>query len=133
MTKTLALAGAILVWIPLLAPLVFGAARLARGEPFMVDWLMPAELFPVALVGALMLWTAGRGRPARRAIGWGLVLAVAMLVGSQVLAVATGLADGRIEPAGWPWMLVLGMLAGYVVALIAIGVGGMLLVRDAFR
>ena len=134
LTKTLAVAGVLLAWIPLLAPLVFGLIRLASGRPFLVDWLMPAELFPVALLGgALLLWAARRARSRQRPIAWGLGLAVVLLVGSQALAVATGLADGRTEPTGLPWALVLGALAGYVLALVAVGVAGLRLARDVFR
>jgi hypothetical protein len=50
-----------------------------------------------------------------------------------VLAVVTGLASGEAEPAGWPWVLVLASLAGYALALVAMGVGGALLLRDLFR
>jgi hypothetical protein len=50
-----------------------------------------------------------------------------------VLAVVTGLASGETEPAGWPWALVLASLAGYALALVAMGVGGALLLRDLFR
>ena len=134
LTKTLAVTGVLLAWIPLLAPLVFGLIRLASGRPFLVDWLMPAELFPVALLGgALLLWAARRARSRQRPIAWGLGLAVVLLVGSQALAVATGLADGRTEPTGLPWALVLGALAGYVLALVVVAVAGLLLARDVFR
>jgi hypothetical protein len=50
-----------------------------------------------------------------------------------VLAVVTGLASGEAEAAGWPWALVLASLAGYTLALVAMGVGGALLLRDLFR
>jgi hypothetical protein len=56
-----------------------------------------------------------------------------LLVGGQALATVTGLASGEIEPAGWPLILVLMTLAGYCLALVAIGVGGVMLLRDLFR
>lgn len=134
LTRILAAAGALLVWLPLLAPLLFGVARAAGGRTFLVDYLMPAELFPVALLGgALLLWAALRARSRRAPIGWGLVLAVVLLVGSQTIAVATGLASGATEPTGWSWALVLASLAGYVLALLAVGIAGLLLVRDTLR
>jgi hypothetical protein len=108
---------------------------LIRAGIFRLDYLMPAELFPLALLGGgLLLWAALRARARRWLIGGSLAGAVVLLFGSQALAVATGLAAGRIEPAGWPWALVLAALALYVVALIVLGVGGvLLLVRDLFR
>jgi len=65
--------------------------------------------------------------------GWGLALMVGLLVGGQALAVATGLASGAIEPAGWPWVLVVASLVAYTLTLAAIGVAGLLLLRDRFR
>lgn len=133
LTQWLAAVGAGLVWLPILAPLVFGLATLGAGEPFRVDWLMPAELFPLALTGGgLLVWAAARAHAHLRLIGWGLGLAVAMLFGGQALAMATGLASGETAPTGWPWLLVLATLAVYVLALMAVGVGGMRLLSTLF-
>lgn len=134
LTKLLAAAGVLLAWLPLLLPLVLGLARLAGGRTFLVDWLMPAELFPVALLGGvLLLWAARRARSRPRPIAWGLALAIFFLIASQGAAVATGLAGGSVGPEGWPWALVVGFLAAYVLALVAVAVAGLLLVRDVFR
>jgi hypothetical protein len=134
LTKTLAIAGTLLVWFPILAPVLFSVTMIIQARIFRFDYLMPAELFPAALVGgAALLWAALRARLRRRPIAWSLGVAVALLVGSQVLAVVTGLASGETEPAGWPWALVLASLAGYALALVAMGVGGALLLRDLFR
>jgi hypothetical protein len=43
------------------------------------------------------------------------------------------LASGDIEPTGWPWALVLASLGIYSLALVAMGVGGLLLLHDLFR
>ena len=86
----------------------------------MLDYLMPAELFPFTLTAGLLLLGAGLQALSRHGlIAWGLGLAVAMLVGSQALAVVTGLASGKIEPVGWPWVLVLALLALYVLAIMS--------------
>ncbi len=134
LTNGLAIAGTVLVWFPMLAPVFFSIAAIARAGAFRFDYLMPAELFPAALVGGgTLIWAALRARSRRRLIGWGFGIAAGMLVGGQVLAVATGLASGRTEPAGWWWALVLASLCGYVLALAATGVGGVLLLHDLFR
>jgi hypothetical protein len=134
LTKILAIAGTVLVWLPIAAPVFFTAAVLLRAGIFRMDYLMPAELFLLVLVGGgLLLWAALRRRARRGLIGWGLGGAVFLLVGSQVLAVVTGLADGRIEPTGWQWALVLAALIGYILAVILMGVGGIVLVRDLFK
>jgi hypothetical protein len=101
---------------------------------FRFDYLMPAELFPVALAGGLLLiWAALRARSRQRLIGWGLVIAAGLLVGGQALAVVTGLASGETEPVGLWWALVLASLVIYTLALVDMGVGGVLLLRDLFR
>jgi hypothetical protein len=134
LTKILAIAGTLLVWLPLLAPIIFSTALFARAQMFRFDYLMPAELFPVALGGGLLLlWAAIRARSQRAVIGWGLGIAVGLLFGSQALAVVTGLASGETEATGWPWALVLGALIAYILALILVGVGGVLLLRDLYK
>ena len=70
LTKALAVVGTVLVWIPILAPALFSAAFLIRTRMFRFDYLMPAEIFPVALVGGgLLLWAALRARSRRGLIG----------------------------------------------------------------
>lgn len=134
LVKGLAIAGDLFVWLPLLAPLAFSILSLAMDGQFRFDYLMPAELFPVALFGGvLLLWAALWARSRRAWIGGALGAAIALLVSGQALAVVTGLASGQTEPTGWAWMLVLASLAIYALALVVMGVGGGLLVRDLFR
>jgi hypothetical protein len=133
-TKTLAIAGTALVWFPILAPILLSAVHFIQSQKFRFDYLMPAELFPFAMAGGfLLLWAAIRTRSQRGLIGWGLGISVGMLVGGQALAVATGLASGETEPTGWPWALVIGSLIIFILGLIAVGVGGVLLLRDLFK
>jgi hypothetical protein len=130
LTRTLALSGTILIWLPIAAPLVLAVPAAIRQHRLLVDYLMPAELFPLVLFGgALLLWAALRQRAYRVLIGAGLGSALLFLVGSQALAVRTGLADGRTPIGGWQWALVLGMLVGYILAVIATGVGGVLMMK----
>ena len=133
LTKALAIVGTVLVWIPILAPVLFSAAFLVQAHVFRFDYLMPAEIFPVALTGGCLLLWAASARARRWLIGGSLAAAVVLPVAGQALASITGLASGRTEPAGWPWALVLASLALYVLALVVLGVGGALLVRDLFK
>lgn len=134
LTKILAIVGTVLVWFPILAPVLLSVAVIIKERMFRFDYLMPAELFPATLVGGgLLIWAALRARSRRRLIGWGLGIAVGLLVGGQVLAVVTGLASGETEPAGWWWALVLASIIVYSLALVVIGVGGVLLLRDLFK
>ena len=134
LTKILAIVGTVLVWFPILTPVLFGVISLISDGVFRLDYLMPAELFPVALVGGgLLLWAALRARSRQKLIGRGLVCAIALLLGGQGLAVVTGLASGATAAVGLWWVLVLTMLIGFILALIAVGVGGVLLLRDLFK
>ena len=134
LTKMLAIVGTVLVWLPVLAPVVLSMAAIIEERVFRFDYLMPAELFPVALVGGgLLIWAALRVRLHRRLIGWGLGISVGSLVGGQVLAIITGLASGETEPDGWWWALVLASIVVYSLTLVVIGVGGVLLLREPFK
>jgi len=133
-TTILAMAGTALVWLPVLAPVLFSVASVSQERAFRFDYLMPAELFPVVLVGGcLLIWSTLRARLRRRLIGWGFAIAVAMLVGGQVLALVTGLSSGETEPAGWWGDIVLTSIVAYSLSVAAIGIGGLSLLRDLLK
>ena len=102
LTKILAIAGTFFAWLPILAPVFLSVIVIIQGRIFLFDYLMPAELFPLALLGGgLLVWAALRARSRLAPIAWGLGLSIGLLVGSQLLAVVTGLASGETEPAGF--------------------------------
>jgi len=130
-TKVLAVAGTVLVWIPILFAIITAVIGTIRDRVLRFDFLMPAELFPVALVGALLLlWAAQRARSQRKLIRWGLVAMVVFLFGGQAIAIVSGLASGAVEPTGWPWALAISSIALYTLALIEGCIAGVLLVRE---
>lgn len=132
-TKVLAVAGTVLVWIPILFTIITAVIGTIYARRVRFDFLMPAELFPIALVGALLLlWAAQRARSQRKLIGWGLVSMTAFLFGGQALAVVSGLASGAAEPTGWAWALVVASIALYSLALIGVCIAGVLLVRKLY-
>jgi hypothetical protein len=133
-TKILAIAGTVLVWLPILAPILFSVVSLFADRMFRFDYLMPAELFPFALAGGLLLlWAALRARARRSLIGWGLGCAIGLLVGGQGLAVVTRMNAVDTNPANWVIAIVLGAIVAYALALVVTGVGGVLLLRDLFK
>lgn len=100
-TKLLAIVGTILVGLPIVAPIIFGVTKFIRSGRFMLDYLMPAELGPVVLAGAILLiWAAIRARAYLKWIGWSIGIAILLVVGAQWIAVATGLADGSTPEGG---------------------------------
>ena len=134
LTKILGVAGTVLVWFPILAPILITAIFYIQEQIFRFDYLMPAELGLFAFGGGIILLVAAfRARSHWMWIGWGLGFALVTIVGGQALAVVTGLADGSTTPDGWQWALVLGSLILYILAVIEIGIGGILLLRDVFK
>lgn len=134
LTKGVALVGTLLVWVPILAPILLSLILSIQKQIVRFDYLMPAELFVAAVVGGgLLLWAAFRARAYGRLIGWSLATAIGLLVSGQALAVVTGLASGATEPTGWAWTLVLATLVIYVLALLTMGIGGVLLLRRLYR
>lgn len=133
-TKILAIVGTALVWLPILTPVLFSVVFIIQERMFRFDYLMPAELFPVALIGGcLLFWAALRAHLRHKLIGWGLAIAAGLLVGGQGLAVITGLASGEVEPTTLLLTLVLAPIIVYSLTLVVIGVGGALLLRDLFK
>ncbi len=134
LTRSLAIAGTVLVSIPIIAPLLFSIIRFAQSGRFMLDWLMPAELFLLVLFGGILLLVAAFRAHARRGpIGLGLGVALAMLAGAQIFAEVSGLAHGDTEPEGLVWAVVVAMIGLYAAAILEMGVVGGFLVRDVFR
>ena len=134
LTKTLAVAGTIFVWLPILAPILFSVISLIADGVSRFDYLMPAELGLFAFGGGILLLVAAvLARSQVKFIGWGLGIALITVVGGQVIAVLTGLASGETEATGWQWGLVVGSLAVYSLAVVAIGIGGILLLRNLFK
>jgi peptidoglycan/LPS O-acetylase OafA/YrhL len=134
LTKFLAIAGTVLVWFPLLAPILLSVIFFLQEQIWRIDYLMPAELFFSFLLGSgLLLWASFRSHSQVRVVAWGLGLAVFMLFAGQAIAVATGLASGEAEPAGWRLGMVMASLIVYIGGMILVGLAGIFLIRDLFR
>ena len=133
LTRILAVTGTILVWTPIVFTLVTAMIGTISDHRLRFDYLMPAELFPLALVGSLLLlWSALRAHSKRKLIGWGLFVAIFFLISGQGIAVTSGLASGVVEPTGWPWAFALTCIGLYSLAVIFIGIRGLLLIREIF-
>jgi hypothetical protein len=132
-TKVLAIVGTVLVWVPIVAPLVFTRWGGIGTERFNFDWLIPAELAPVMLVGGgLLLWAALRAHSRRALVGWGLGVAIGSIVIGAVLTRVTGLATGATEPTGILWVALVGPIVVLVGATLELGIAGVMLTVDLF-
>jgi len=126
LSKILVIVGTVLVWIPILAPVVFGFVSLGMDGIYRFDYLMPAELGILAFVGgALLLWAAIRAKSRRGIIAWGLGIAAG--------SIAVLMAFGDVVPGSLKWAIVVGLLIAYSLAIVVMGIGGILLWRDLFK
>lgn len=133
-SRVLAIIGTVLVWLPILATLVTGMIGSISMNRLIMDYLMPAELFPLAGIGGLLLIVAAiLARSQRKWIIWSFVIMIAALVISQGTAVVSGLASGRIEATGFWWILVLGLIILYALVMIILGIGGIKLIKCVFK
>jgi hypothetical protein len=134
LTKILAVAGTVLVWFPILAPLAIAVVLFTVERRLLVDYLMPMELFPFLLAGSgLLLWAASRAHSHLKWVAGGLGTAILMFFGVQGFAEISGLASGRTEPVGWIFGIAIAGLVLYTIGVLLVGTGGALLLRDLFR
>jgi len=132
--KILSIIGLILVWIPIIFPIILSIVKLVKSGRFLLDFLIPAEMFIIVLVGsALLLLVAWKIKYNVKAIGFGLITTVVLLFGSQILATITGLASGEMEPKGGIFALVVGGIVLYDLIVIEIGVAGLYLVNKLIK
>ncbi|HEY5729859.1 MAG TPA: hypothetical protein VIS72_07385 [Anaerolineales bacterium] len=123
LAKVPAIIGTVLVWIPVLAPVILGFISLAMDGIYRFDYLMPAELgIMVFIGGALLLWGAFRARSRQGIVTWAFSIAALVII---VLIMF-----GDVVPGSWEWMVVIGLLTAYSLAIVAMGIGGIFLWRD---
>jgi hypothetical protein len=134
LSKILAIAGTVLVWLPIVAPVFFGLVSLIANGQFRFDYLMPAEFFPIAILGGgLIFWAAVRERTHVKRIAWTYGIMIGALIACMILPVVTGIDDAAFEPTGWRFAIVLAALVLYTLAVIATGVCGIILCRGIFK
>ncbi len=132
-TKILAIVGTALVWFPILVPILLSLAIFLHARVFHFDYLAPAELFPVVLLGGvLLLWAAWRARLGYKPIAWSLGIAAGVLTVGMVLATTSGLASGATEPTGIWGTIAFASIVIYSAAVLGLAVSGALLLRGLF-
>lgn len=133
-TKLAAISGTVLVWIPVLFTVITSVIGTLTSGRLRFDFLMPAELFPFALGGAILLvFTALRTRFYRKYVVIGFTLAILCLFGGQGIAVVSGLASGAIAPAGLVWAAVVVSIVIYSLSVVELGIVGILIALKLYR
>lgn len=132
--RILAITGTVLLFLPVLTTFLTGTFISIARHRLRVDYLMPAELGLLAIIGGgLLLLAAILSRTHLKQILLIYLLMIIMLVGSQAIAVWTGLASGAREATGWPFTLVIGMLVVYALLTVVLGLAGVQLSKDLIK
>lgn len=130
LTRILTITGSFLVFFPLIAAVA--TSRFFDGI-YRIDYLIPFELFPIFLIGALLLvWAAFRTHEFRRLIGWSLIAIFAIIAAGALYTQLSGLASGETEPTKTIEAIGLVVVIVFCLLEVGIGVSGILLIRKAF-
>ena len=133
LTKILSISGTLLTGIPVVAPLIFAIISLVSGNGFLFDYMMPAELFIVVLVGAaLLIWAAIRAKKFIKPFAWIFGISLILLFGCQGIAEISGLGNGDLEAYGPVFVIVVGMLILYDLGVASLTVLGGFLAAEVF-
>lgn len=130
-TKNLAVAGSVFVWLPIAIAVVMSILGSVTDGRFRFYFLLPAELFPVELIGGgLVLWSAQRAGLHQKLASRSAISAIYLLLNGLGVAVATGITAGKVAAAGWVWALIIALVGAYSLAVMAMGFAGILIIRD---
>ena len=120
--KIFGIGGTVAVWAPTTLMLIFSLVGFLSSGTFHMDFLLPAELFLIELVGMLLLvfsaWKEGHYFCPLLGLSIGSIASMATIV---IFAEATGMANGTVNPL--PWMLVVFYIFTALMSLGFIGVG----------
>jgi len=123
LAKVPAIIGTVLVWIPVLAPIILGFISLTTDGIYRFDYLMPAELGILVFIGGvLLLWGATRAKSRQGIVAW--------MFGIAAVSILILFTFGDVVPGSWEWMVAIGLLIAYSLAIVGMGIGGIFLWRD---
>ena len=134
LTKIFAIAGAVLLWAPILFMFLTAIVGSIARKALMMDYFLLAEVFPVVALGLVLLVLATLlSRTLRKSIGWVSAASLLALVATNVVAAATGLASGAIEAEGPPLIAATICIALFDLLILALAILAILLVKRIFR
>lgn len=111
----------ILIWLPLLVPCILSAIFFCVNGKFMLDILMPGELFLLTLIGSsIMIWISRKSGIFKDLL-FSYILMIGFLVLSQLVAVYTGISHGEDDVKVQSFMLVLILYSTFVAFQIVFG------------
>lgn len=132
--KILAIGGVILVALPVLFPVIISFPNLIRSGHFNFDYLFPAEMFPIVLLGGILILVAAiLARMHLKLIAWGFGAVVVTLAALMIVPIATGLNKSIEQPTGNLMLILQGIVALHWLAIFALLIGGIILVVALFK
>lgn len=118
--------GALLLLAPIIFMLISPIFLWMSQQIFMMDYLIPLEVFPVVFLGAALLsLVACKVQVLRKRICLLSVLLIVMFVSGQYIAVISGLADGTAPASGLPFIAVISTVIIYDVITLVLGIYGL--------
>ena len=117
------------VWLPVILMLVTGIMGSFVANQFLMDYLLPAELFLMEVIGCILLISGSiLANILKKTIIIISIVIVVVVPGSQFIAVMSGLASGAMGPNGWIFFLVLGLIFVYDILVVVTGILGIRLI-----
>ena len=134
LTKIFAITGTLLLVGPILFMIVTAVIGSIASKTFLFDYLMLAEVFPVILLGLILLvLTSLLSRVFPKWIGWGSAAALILLAGALLYANVSGLSSGAIPAQGGAFLIVVIGVALYSLLVVGIAILGVILVKKLFQ
>lgn len=134
LSKVFAIAGTLLLAGPILFMIVIAVIGSIANQTFLFDYLMLAEVFPVILLGLILLFLASLlSRVFPKWIGWGSAAALILLAGALLYANVSGLSSGALPAQGGAFIIVVIGIALYDLLILGIAILGTLLIKNLFR
>jgi len=134
LVRILVIIGTILVWIPILAPIIFTILLLIKEGVFKFDFLMPMELFFLTIIGGILLIIATFiSKSYKKPIIINFVILIIIFFSIGLIANLTGLASGETEPTAFWFIFLIICTFLFIFINILLGIYGILLLRKVFK
>jgi len=134
LAKIFAVCGAAITCGAVLFVLLTAAVGTFMAKHLLLDYLMLAEIFPIVVLGILLLFVASLlTKRLVRPFAYLSAAAVITLAGALLIASQTGLSSGAIPAPGWQFALVVGLISLYDLLVVAIGVVGIVFAARLFH
>ena len=134
LAKIFAVCGAAITCGAVLFVLLTAAVGTFMAKHLLLDYLMLAEIFPIVVLGILLLFVASLlTKRLVRPFAYLSAAAVITLAGALLIASQSGLSSGAIPATGWQFALVVGLISLYDLLVVAIGVVGVVFAARLFH